>query len=367
MYRSLLPISLLFLSFIQYVKSCNKFTVQECIDIPFGFNSMSSIKCIQLVPIQFDVLIDYPVQNYLVKKTAKCYDIVSYNSSSIMLFSNQCQELCGEQYCLFFDSQPNTAVINIFYTESSIYDEINSQTDGIYSYDYLLFDTCSADNKANRILIIIVYTLAGFIGLVTIILIVKCIISKRLTKDGECHPYDWRWWRDLILFRKHPGNDPANRPGNEPNNLYIIEYDNQPPRPSNAIQRREYNHISSQAQITSTSTPTINLNRRQTPRRNYSTENSSNPSHIDFTSDLSTPTNRLPVNEIDHSNDEDLSNNNSVNETSHSHSHHQPSSIMAALHRLSSKASSVLTGIHSAHAYDTLGPKQSPEYPIIRL
>ena len=134
MFRFLLP----FLLSIHYAHMCTNFLVQHCTDIPFGFKSMLKIKCIQLIPAQYDYLTEYSIQNYLVKKSMDCYDVVSYDPSSRVLFSNQCQELCPEQYCRLFDSQPNTTIFNIFYSDSSTYDSMSLANDGILSYDYLL-------------------------------------------------------------------------------------------------------------------------------------------------------------------------------------------------------------------------------------
>jgi hypothetical protein len=64
------------------------FLVQQCTDISIVFDSTSTIKCIQLFPAQFDLIFDYSVENYIIEKTVQCYNIVSYNSSSTVLFSN---------------------------------------------------------------------------------------------------------------------------------------------------------------------------------------------------------------------------------------------------------------------------------------
>ncbi|CAF1446638.1 unnamed protein product [Adineta ricciae] len=329
---------------------------------------MLTIKCIQLIPAQYDYLTEYSIQNYLVKKSTNCYDVVSYDSSSRVLFSNQCQELCPEQYCQLFDSQPNTTIFNIFYSDSSTYDSMSSTNDGTLSYDYLYFDTCSADNHQHRVLIIIVFVLAGFIALTTVLLIVRCIIRRKRLKEGDWHPYDWRWIRDLVLCQHLTDGHPQNRPENEPNPLYFIEYNTQPSVDNNRPQTTSYHDSKSRPQVLPTSSPNIVVKRRRNYVNGYSTDSNSVPSHIDGSSGLSIPANPLPLAIIHHSDSGESSSNDSVDASSRFHSQHQPqSSILNALNRLSSKASSVLTGTHSSHGYDSLGERISREYPIIRL
>ena len=329
---------------------------------------MLKIKCIQLIPAQYDYLTEYSIQNYLVKKSMDCYDVVSYDPSSRVLFSNQCQELCPEQYCRLFDSQPNTTIFNIFYSDSSTYDSMSLANDGILSYDYLYFDTCSADNHQRRVLIIIVFVLAGFIVLMTVLLFARCIIRRKQLKEGDWHPYDWRWIRDMVICRHLTDGHLQNRPENEPNPLYIIEYNTQPSVHNNQSQTRSHHDAPSRPQVIPTSSPKIAVKRRRSYVNGYSTDSNSIPSHIDGSSGLSIPTNPLPLAVIHHSNSGESLSNDSVDASSRSHSHHQPqSSILNALNRLSSKASSVLTGTHSSHGYDSLGGRISREYPIIRL
>jgi hypothetical protein len=73
---------------------------QYCTDIIFNFRSISSIKCVQLIPIHYNLSIEYSVQNYVI---TKCYNIPSY--------------------------------------------------------DYFIFDSCNSTNRTNHILRIIVYVL----------------------------------------------------------------------------------------------------------------------------------------------------------------------------------------------------------------
>ncbi|CAF1625509.1 unnamed protein product [Adineta ricciae] len=329
---------------------------------------MLTIKCIQLIPAQYEYQTEYSIQNYLVKKSTDCYDVVSYDSSSRVLFSNQCQELCPEQYCQLFDSQPNTTIFNIFYSDSSTYDIMSSANDGILSYDYLYFDTCSADNHQRRVLIIIVFVLAGFIALITVLLIARCIIRRKNLKEGNWHPYDWRWVRDMALCRHPTDGHVQNRPENEPNPLYIIEYNTQPSVDSNRPQTKSRHNATSRSQVTPASSPNIAVKRRRNYVKDYSTDTNSVPSHIDGSSGLSIPANPLPLAIIHHSDSGESLSNDSVDASSRHHSQREPqSSIRSALNRLSSKASSVLTGTHSSHGYDSLGGRISREYPIIRL
>lgn len=76
---------------------------QYCTDIIFNFRSISSIKCVQLIPIHYNLSIEYSVQNYVITKSTKCYNIPSY--------------------------------------------------------DYFIFDSCNSTNRTNHILRIIVYVL----------------------------------------------------------------------------------------------------------------------------------------------------------------------------------------------------------------
>ncbi|CAF1564030.1 unnamed protein product, partial [Adineta ricciae] len=90
-----------------------------CIDIAIGSDSISNIKCVQLVPVELDPSFIYPVENYIVKKGYTCYDIFTFDSPAATIFSNECREQCPEEYCLLFDNQSNRSIRNIFYPESS--------------------------------------------------------------------------------------------------------------------------------------------------------------------------------------------------------------------------------------------------------
>ncbi|CAF3368785.1 unnamed protein product [Rotaria sp. Silwood2] len=193
--------TLFILSFFQYVNSCENFLVQHCTDIPIGFKSISTIKCIQLIPIQSDPSLIYSVENYIISKVNKCYNIASYKSSQTILFSNECREICQEEYCLLFDKQSNKSIINIFYSQSLNYEEINSITNNILSYDYFLFDKCSTTNLTDKILFIVTFVLVAIIVILTIAVVLKYYVSYRLRKDPSYDPYAWRWIIDCLLCR----------------------------------------------------------------------------------------------------------------------------------------------------------------------
>jgi hypothetical protein len=231
--RSFLPLFLIFLLY-PYINSCEHFIVQPCTDIPFYF---PSTKCIQLIPNQFDSSIKYSVQTYLVVKAAKCFNIQSYESPSSILFTNECREQCLEQYCLLFDNQPNTSVINIFFSQSSTYELTNSETNNNHSsYDYFLFDQCSSSNPANQILLIIVYVLCSVIALLTVIVIAKYILSCISKREGQPprDPYNLKWICDFLCCRLLDDNSSPKIQDRRTSDPYIIENNNQ----SNTNNRR---------------------------------------------------------------------------------------------------------------------------------
>ena len=345
-YRSLLPILLASL-ICQNVNSCKNFFVQHCTDIPIGFNSISTIKCIQLIPIQFDLSIDYSVENYIIKKASTCYDVISYNSSLTNLFSNDCHELCPDEYCLLFDNQPNTSIINIFYSQSSAYDLTNLITNYSLSYDYFLFDSCSSNNRTNQILLIVVYVLCGIVGVLSVGVISKYFMSCGLKKGSrEYSPYDWRWILDCLLCQiqpKHVRTDTSERTSN---NLAFIEDNNQ---------LKNYLGTSTQPY-----TITNGSSNNTHERGNYSSGNSTDQRDPGFSSELNSPapSPRFTAEYFD------FENNNTQNEASN---HHHQSSILPVLHRLSSKARSVLSVLSTKHEYNVLEAKPSPEIIITRF
>jgi hypothetical protein len=359
-YRSSLPILLICL-LNQYANSCENFLAQYCTDIPIGFNSISSIKCIQLVPNQFNLSIDYSVQNYIIIKAAQCYNILLFNSSSTILFSNECREQCPEQYCLLFDNQPNTSIINIFYSQSSTYELINSITpNNISSYDYLLFDTCSSSNQANQILLIIVYVLAGIIVILTIVVILKFIISWRLRRKSSVYePYNWRWIIDSLCCRVRQDDLPASKQEKNSSDSDITE--------GNHHLRINENHLSSRNNFGTSTQPymiSTGSSNNTHERRTYegsSSGNSFDQRYRDISSEYNTPalhphTITEYIGVVKEQENEDSS----VEIDDHNH---RPSSLHL-LQKLSSKASATLS---AASEYTKLETKPSSEIINIRL
>jgi hypothetical protein len=307
----------------QYVNSCKNFLVQQCTDIPIGFNSITSIKCIQLIPSQFDSSIDYSVENYIIKKALKCYDILSYNSSLINLFSNQCQELCPEQYCLLFDNQPKTSIINIFYSQSSIYDLNNALSNNFSSYDYYLFDSCSSSYEQSRTLLIVVYVLCGIVGVLTI----------------KIDPYNWRWIIDFLLCQIRPTTEQSNR------SPRLEEYESQTRVDGNRSQPR-HDHVCS---VQSNTTPTASSDNAY-----ERSSNSTDPRYRNYSSENSTP-NLLRGTNLEYY----------YGEFDETVDPPQRSSISQTLQKLSAKASNTLS--IKSNTYDVLEARLSPEFIITRF
>lgn len=340
----------------QYGNTCDNFLVQQCTDNPIGFKSISNMKCIQLVPTQFDTLIEYSVENYIIKKSTTCYDIISYNSSSTILFSNECREVCQDQYCLLFNNQPNTSIINIFYTESSIYDLINPITNNMLSYDYFLFDICSSKTHS-QVLFIVALVLAGIVGILTIGVVLKFVIAAILkyTHGKDYNPYDWRWLRDLLCCRLRRGN-------RHENVLYIIENNPQSPANQNPVHLRNNFDTSSPRDMIPT-TSSNNTHERQNNRRGSTSGNSSNTQPANFSSenDISTIHRR---NTGQYCYDEaDCQSNYSSDETGN----HLEVPNLSTLRKLSSKISSAVSTKTNTSAYDPLQAKPTPDFSIIRF
>jgi len=96
----------------------------------FDFRSISSVKRIQLIPVYYDLSTEYSVKNYTIRKSTKFFNIQSYNSSSSILFPNECCKQCLDWDCLLFDNRLNILIINIFYSQLSIYELNNDNTKG---------------------------------------------------------------------------------------------------------------------------------------------------------------------------------------------------------------------------------------------
>ena len=196
------------------VDSCKNFLAQHCTDIPIGFRPISSIKCVQLVPTRLDSSVDYTVDNYIIQKAGDCYSVLPFNPNLPTLFSSECRELCSEQYCLLFESYSNRSVINVFYSSTFNYLSpavVASQR--MPSYDYAMFDECSSASSSSKMLII-VYVLCGIVGVLTVGVLLKYLISCILKrKEPGYDPWSWRWLVDTLLCRRRPDNQPQK--GNE--------------------------------------------------------------------------------------------------------------------------------------------------------
>lgn len=226
----------LFTFYFQYIISCKNFQVQSCTDIPIKFKSISTIKCLQLIPIIFDISFDYSVKNYVVSKGSQCYNILSFESPSITIFSNECKELCPDEYCQLFDNQLNTSIINIFYSSLLTYEYATTLTYDTSSFDYLLFDQCSSANHTNRILFIVVFTLCGIIVALSIVVIAKYLIAiylKKYRRGRPYSPYDIYWILDCILCRIEEIPEPSNESSGHSNRSDSIE--NIPIQPRNIV------------------------------------------------------------------------------------------------------------------------------------
>ncbi|CAF1412499.1 unnamed protein product [Adineta steineri] len=341
------------LLFVPYVKTCANFTVQNCIDIPFGFQSISTMKCIQLVPTQFNMLTNYSIQNYIVKQSAtKCYDIILLDSSPKILFSSECTDRCSEKYCTLFSNQPNTSIINIFYSASSTYGLINSTTNYMLSYDYFLFDACpSGDSKA---LLIIVYVLAGVIGALTIGVIARCAISRWMDRPGDADKYNLRWLRDWFLCRETSGNTQSNMPESE-GKPYIVQFsDQQPNIHITQLDLSSNSGISTQQAMMSSNSP-YNSRQGQNHRQGHSSGNNSDPRSFGVSSQSNGPIIDVSSGGVYYPEDSDVQSNISSEVVE---DHPQELSVSSIVERLSSKASNALS---SLRGYVSL------EYPIVRL
>jgi len=354
--RSLLPL-FLFVLFCKYINSCENFLVQNCVDISIGFNSISTIQCIQLIPAEFDPSIDYSVENYIIQKSEKCYNIGSYNSTSIYLFTNECSELCPEQYCLLFDNQPNTSIINVFYSPSSIYELIQPITNDTLSYDYFLFGTCSSTNRANHILLIVVYVLCAIVVILTIAVILKFIISKRLRKNPRrpYRPYDWLWILDCILCQIQPNNEQRDKQEVNSNDLDSVEDSNQ--SGTNQLHRRNNLTTSTQPFMISGSSPNTTNG-----QRNYGNSSSGNSSYqrdhgLTFE-------NNIPISH--HSTNREYFKNEDTNSLAETENQNQQP-VLPLLQKLSQTVSSALSVKSNTVPYTQLEAKPSPDIINIRL
>ena len=282
------PLLSLLVLFLPCASACQNFLVQQCTDIPFAYLPISSTKCIQLLPNSYNPSINYPVQNYIVIKSSPCYNIVSFNSTSTVLFFNECREQCAEDYCLLFDAQSNTSIINIFYSSSSKYDLSSASLLNTSSYDYLPFDDCSSSKRTDRILLIVTYVLCGVIGALTIAVISKYVISWRLKKGGKLYdPYNWRWLVDCLLCRSRQDDQPSGRKAQPASDSSAVV------DPRSARTRGSNYDISAQPYILSSGSSENTRDRSTHP--SYNSGNSSDPRFVGFSSDNNTPVMSRPV------------------------------------------------------------------------
>ena len=274
---------------VSYANACRNFLVQHCTDIPFAYLPIATTKCIQLVPHSYDQFVDYPVENYIVLKSSPCYNIVSFNATSTALFSNECREQCPDEYCLLFDNQSNTSIINIFYSSLSTYKLSSSSSPDVSSYDYLPFDDCSSKNRTNAILLIITYVLCGVIGALTIGVILKYIISWRLKKRGGSYqPYNWRWLRDCLFCCLRETDQPSGRK---------VQPETGDPPAAGITDHRTYprNNFDLSAQPYTLSSDSSNNTPGRSINPDYNSGNSSDPRFLSLSSDNTTPFLPSPV------------------------------------------------------------------------
>lgn len=269
------------------VNTCKNFLVQQCTDILIGFHPLSTIKCIQLFPAQFDLSFEYSVKNYIIKKTIQCHSIVSYdNSSSIILFSNECRELCPEEYCLLFDHQSNTSIINIFYSSSSIYQSIKPLTNNSRSYDYYYFDTCSSINQKDRIFIIVAAVLFAIVVILTIAVISKFIVTRRLRKGEKPYrPYDILWILDCLFCQIKSADERTDKPLENSIDMNSTEDDHRPRM--NPSDTRNSGTTSTQPNMISTGSSNTR-DSHPTNRNNRDSGNSSGQGFANFSSETNT-------------------------------------------------------------------------------
>ena len=180
------------------------FVPQQCTDIPIAFDSMASIQCLQLVPKdhQYGRPQSYKIQNYYIVRISKsCHDVVRLEASDNKLFTNVCDEVCVNEYTLLFNNLPNISLYNIFYSKDVAYSPVGlwSIMKGM-SFDYLPFEDCGAEKRLDRILMIVVYTLCGVIGVLTVMVILKYILSCIIARQPDAQPLNWRWLFDYFLL-----------------------------------------------------------------------------------------------------------------------------------------------------------------------
>lgn len=202
----------IFIVYCSIANSCENFTIHYCTDIPFILSPISDIKCLQLLPINAQTSFDYTVENYIIKNTSKCYDIVSLDSlTSDILYSEQCQQICSENYCQLFDKHPSTSIINIFYSTTLNYESIMSLNNSMSSYDYYRFDSCSSLSSSTRTTLIIVYVLVGIVIVLAIAVLVHCLLRRKYKRVFAEQIYQRFWLLDFLCCDLKRSNESMNR------------------------------------------------------------------------------------------------------------------------------------------------------------
>lgn len=351
---SFCSVLLLFVVFFQRVISCKNFLTQHCIDTSTGLKSIATTQCIQLVPTQFNSSIDYSVENYIIKKSTTCYNVVSLDSPSINLFSNTCQELCPEEYCKLFDNQSNTSIINIFYSPSLTYEIITSLTYDIFSYDYLLFDSCSADNKINKTLLIVVYILSAIVVIFAIAVILKFVLPHCL-KKGPYDPYSLYWILDCLFCQIKERKEPPDDSSDDSN----PSVENSQPR-SNQIQRKD---------LGSPSTPThIPFHGNSNSTNNQLNVSSNSSSYNQHYHDLSSvdntpnPVRRNNIKLTDTEYDSEIK-----SPPIESENHHRLPILYPLVHKISNEIRAALSINSTTSKYESLEGKKSASIINFRL
>ena len=189
------------------------FFYQSCTDIRINFEKMSDMKCMQLIPKPIRYLQRYAFKNYILIKNGSCYDVVSLDSSSTVLFNQVCSEPCIEPYVILFNNQTNNTIYNIFFSPSSQYmwnDSSNMSNHDIR--DYPLFDTCQQSIEQEKKLMIIIYVFIGVTTLLVVSCIILCCACCQLRQRPISDLYKPRRLIDLLSCRVHKLEEPKNIP-----------------------------------------------------------------------------------------------------------------------------------------------------------
>lgn len=230
----------------------SNFFSQACTDILFTFPPMESMKCLQLVPENDQAGHNYTTTNVFLQKQGMCYDIMIIESSSVLI-PHVCVEVCIDEYENLFNDKSNDTIYNIFYSSASPFPSTNHSI--VASYDYILFDTCSASRKNEQVLLIVIYILCSIIGVLTLAVILKYIISWRLRKKPTYEPYNRRWLFDVLFCRLHKDKQSTTEQERHVTELMQFEKHNRDrPEESLAFPSNQFD-LSSQSYMGSSSYP----------------------------------------------------------------------------------------------------------------